>query len=340
VNGESVNDVAGLSFLSFVYPHGRWAVTAYRQEVANFEASIATQGAFQGSPGVDSRIFPVVADLDLKIVSYGVSGAVRFGKGFSIGAGVSLNDFRLTSTTQRFFVDPNLPDDIPGSFYGPPLTVDANVINFQTQESLPETADHWKVAFNAGISWKIGEKLRVGAVFRQGPDFDLDVLHVAGPLASPPNEVLAAARATFHVPDAYGVGFSLRPTEALTLAVDYHRVQYSQLAKDFTTIFPGSDPANYVADDANQLHVGVEYVFTGMTNPVALRLGVWTDPEHKVRFIGPAGEPDAALFRAGEDEVHASGGIGIVFSGNFQMDLAGDVSSRVKTASLSAVLRF
>jgi hypothetical protein len=136
------------------------------------------------------------------------------------------------------------------------------------------------------------------------------------------------------------VGVSFHPTDAFTVSVDFQRVAYSQLTEDFTTIFEGSIPANYAAEDANEFHVGLEYVFASR-NPVAVRLGAWNDPDHRVAFTGPSGsDPDQALFRAGDDELHVSGGFGVVLGGNLQLDAAVDVSSRITTASMSAVVRF
>jgi hypothetical protein len=69
-------------------------------------------------------------------------------------------------------------------------------------------------------------------------------------------------------------------------------------------------------------------------------VGAWNDPNHRIQFNGPAGDPDRALFRAGDDEIHVSGGLGMVFGGSFQIDAAVDASSRVTQVAVSAVLRF
>jgi hypothetical protein len=133
------------------------------------------------------------------------------------------------------------------------------------------------------------------------------------------------------------------------VAIDYQRVQYSQLTNDFVTLFPSTLPripappaakSGYVADDSNQFHAGIEYVFASMKNPLAIRVGAWNDPDHRIRFTADATDSDTALFRAGDDHIHVSGGLGLVFGGNFQIDAGYDYSKRVKTGSVSAVLRF
>jgi long-chain fatty acid transport protein len=338
VDGELKDDVNDLSFASIVYPRGRFAVAAYRHEVANFKANLQSEGAFFG----DSRIRPVQADMDLTIVNYGLSMAYRFGEGVSLGAGVSLYDFKLSSTTRRY--DFQSGGTGTGGFYGPPLFASSNNINTQTQDG-----DTTAVGFNVGVSVKSSEKVRWGAVYRKGPKFDFDVVNRFGPASSFPNTVVVQGTASFHVPDAYGAGLSIRATESLTVALDYQRVQYSQLTDDFVTLFPSSLPripaspvakSGYVADDSNQFHAGIEYVFTSMKSPLAVRLGAWNDPDHRIRFTGSASDSDTALFRQGDDDFHVSGGLGIVVGGNFQIDAAYDYSDRVKTGSVSAVLRF
>jgi long-subunit fatty acid transport protein len=334
-DAESEDSVGSFSFASFVYPKGRFAVAAYRHELANFKASILTNGAFL-SPS-DSRLFPIEASMDLKLTNYGLSTAYRFGEGFSLGAGISAYQFKLASTTDRFNLSGLGTGE--GGFYGPPLRGANNVVNSQTQQG-----DETAVGFNVGLSWKTSEKVRFGAVYRKGPDFDFEVKNVSGPAAPPAGRVFATKTAHFHVPDAYGAGLSIRATESLTVAMDYQRVQYSRITKDFTVIFPfEANPADFTADDSNEFHAGLEYVLTGMSSPIAIRFGAWNDPGHRVRFAGPLTEDTdqyVAAFREGDDEVHVSGGLGIVVGSNFQLDGGVDVSKRVKTFSFSGVLRF
>ena len=51
------------------------------------------------------------------------------------------------------------------------------------------------------------------------------------------------------------------------------------------------DPAlsldNFVVDDANEFHAGLEYVIVSKY-PVAIRGGLWHDPDHQMRFEDPS----------------------------------------------------
>jgi len=84
-------------------------------------------------------------------------------------------------------------------------------------------------------------------------------------------------------------------------------------------------------DDADELHLGVEYVFLKISPIVALRAGLWKDPDHQIR--SEEDDPlERALLPGGNDEVHFSVGAGVAFK-NLQWDL-------VDTASLSLIWAF
>jgi len=354
--GEASDSTTGLSFLSFVYPREKWAIAVYRHELANFETRFRTQGAYfdafddlgDGYQEYTFRFYPVDAFLELDIVNYGTSAAFRLGDNFNLGVGVSYYDFQLDSTTNRYGMwNADFPED-PGGFWGVPDYSASNVLNYQEQ-----TGDDTDVAFNLGFLWKLGEKFSLGGVYRQGPSFSYNTRNVAGPAAANPGEEFAAAEAEFNVPDVYGLGFAIRATDAFTVAFDYSHVKYSSLTDNIVNIF--SEPAEYpdqdeaadrlTVDDADELHLGLEYVFVNAKYPVALRFGSWYDPDHRVRFDGDPGEGRearalATSFREGDDELHYSAGIGFIFGETFQLDAAADFSDNINTLSLSGVVRF
>ena len=74
----------------------------YRHELANFEASLLTQGLFIGPRSATTRLSPARSRLGLEIVNWGVAGAWRLSDAFSLGFGVSHYDFTLDSLTERF----------------------------------------------------------------------------------------------------------------------------------------------------------------------------------------------------------------------------------------------
>lgn len=343
------NDVSGLSFASYVYPRGRWAFAVYRHSLADFEAQVANEGPFfdTTTPAGQFRFFPIRANMDLEIVNYGVSGAFRITDSLSVGVGAAFYEFEIDSLTRRFvFSNPDVA--APGGFFGPPDFSAGNVINFQTQ-----IGDDDDVAAIAGLLWQVSPRWSLGAVYRQGPSFELQARNVAGAAAAVPGQEFASQTAEFNVPDVYGLGVALRPTDALTVTLDYDHVEYSALTENLVNIF--AEPADTTPeeraaverleiDDAEEIHLGLEYVFFNLPKPVAVRVGAYSDPDHRMAFQGqPDGTREqrnpATLFREGDDEYHYSAGLGVVF-GNFQVDAAADFSDLVETFSLSGVYRF
>ena len=72
---------------------------------------------------------------------------------------------------------------------------------------------------------------------------------------------------------------------------------------------------------------------------MAIRAGVWHDPDHQTRANDNADDHTRALLRRGEDQFHYALGVGLAFT-NFQVDAALDLSDTVKTASLSVIYSF
>ena len=59
--GISSDETTGLSFLSFVYPRGRWSFALYRHLFLKFESTATTQGLFKDGPVGRDRYFDQVA---------------------------------------------------------------------------------------------------------------------------------------------------------------------------------------------------------------------------------------------------------------------------------------
>ena len=121
----------------------------------------------------------------------------------------------------------------------------------------------------------------------------------------------------------------------MTASFEWDRVQYSTITE---SINEALDVEGLELDDADELHLGFEYVFIKTTSIIALRFGIWTDPDHKIRFVGDD-EFARAFLRAGDDQVHYTLGFGMALR-KFQIDVGVDLSHLVDTASLSAIYSF
>ena len=116
-----------------------------------------------------------------------------------------------------------------------------------------------------------------------------------------------------------------------TLSFQWDRIEYSSIIESF-----GSD--DETVDDVDELHLGGEYMFLHSTPIIAVRLGMWLDPDHQIRATSD--DPFfSALLPRGEDQMHYTAGAGVAFQ-SFQADLGVDLSDRVNTVSLSAVYSF
>jgi long-chain fatty acid transport protein len=337
VYGDSKNSTHSLAFVSAVVPKSRFAFAFYRTELANFETNISTQGAFfQEANGATSRAFPLDGNLDLKIANFGGSAAVRLTDTISVGVGVSIYDFELDSTSDRFFLSDN-ETAAPGDLYGAPLRDPRLLINGGDVFS-HEVIDgeDTAVGVNVGVSLNPSDKVRIGASYRQGPKFDLHYVRTnfLGQIAND-------EESAFRVPDVISVGVLVKPIPSLNITADYRRVNYSQITSDMGTGF-GGDPDDYFAEDANEIRVAGEYLFTGVAEPlsaIAIRGGVWRDPDHRIRYHGPF-STDTVLYASPlEDEIHFTVGGGLVFN-RAQFDVGFDHSDRVNTFAVSAAFRF
>ena len=363
---KDTNFSAGL--ISFVYPTERWAVSAYRHQFVNFTNRIQGDGPFRTSVLGVERFNPTRGEIDLDIVSYGGSAAVRLTDELSVGAGVGFYQFDINVINQAFLVRPNgvvIPPGLRQVFTGTgqqfgPADFSAANVGFQQEQ----IGDDTSVAFNAGFLWR-NDNWSLGGAYRQGPVFEYSSRFLFGPAfasegRTPGSEIQGATPVEFHVPDSFALGASYRVSDALRLNVEYDFVRYSELLNGdgdgrpvettgkFTsfgnaeTRFEGETLVKYLTvDDAHQLRFGGEWIVRTGPPLLAVRFGTWYDPDHRQRFENP--DPTNRVLQSyeiglpkGENEVHFAAGLGVAFS-RFRIDGAFDVSPRINTFSISSV---
>ncbi len=342
-NGEAENQVDGLSYVSYVYPRRNWSFAVYRHELVNFAATFSTSGAFlkydvqqnpYGIPGeLEGRLASLQNNMDVDVIAYGSAAGCRLGHGLSLGLGISYFDFSIDTIAQRF---------LPNELFDPPSFSPENMVNIQTQRG----QDHdW--GMTAGFLWESEQKRwSLGGIYRQGPDFTFQATNSSTRQLS--DDYYFTPRdqqADFHVPDVYGLGIAFRPQDTFRIAVDYDHIRYSQLTDGFADIFGlAGKPFNgipeldkFVIDDADEIHMGIEYAFLRSWPVLSLRAGAWYDPNHNLRFEGQ-NVGYLAVFRQREDQMHYTLGAGLAVR-RIQIDAALDHSERVSVLSLSLGLR-
>jgi long-chain fatty acid transport protein len=321
-------DATGLSFLSFAYPKGNWSLALYRHEYADLEFSGATQGLYSGGTSCcQTRWYDQQWFTDMEIVTYGISAAYRIDDGFNVGLGIVYYDAFMRAQTTEYLWDEDTPESFlaPNS-YLPERSVLTETLGF----------DDTDLALIGGFFWRPSERFSVGGIYRQGAVVEMGSTSIAGEAIDfgvPPGSVLFQfSGLPLELPDIYGLGVAYRhPDGHLTLSIQWDRIEYSDipssLALDDQTI-----------DNANELHLGAEYVFLGSTPIIALRLGVWTDPDHQMHAT--IDDPyTRALLPKGDDDFHYTMGLGIAME-RFQIDLAADFADRADTLSVSAIYNF
>ena len=345
--GESTEDVSDISFLSYVYARRNWSLALYRHQLANFESTTETEGLFGEVPPTlpTFRAADQRTAVNVAITSYGLAGAYSVAENLFLGVGISYFEGDLASRVEGFkYCSPLLS-----------CVVDANSI-FDANSFAPENlifagtfADNssdW--GFNVGILWHFLEQWVLGTTYREGAEFGFDIELRSGPGFEPliPDGTIArdiSGSGLIRFPDVFSLGIAFKPSDALRISAEWDRVNYSSIVDSTFRNLLGEDLQPFdiedlTVDDGSEYHLGVEYTFVKQAPIVAIRLGAWLDPDHRVRHEGDE-QFNRALFQQGDDEMHYAAGIGIKFN-RFQIDLGFDVSDLVDTGSVSMIYQF
>ena len=320
-------DVTGPSYLSVAFPRGDWSLALFRHRFANIHFRGATQGLFGGPDCCPTRFIDEQATTGLDIVNFGFSAAYRVNDRFNLGLGLVYYDVSIETNVALFLTD----DDSNESLFALNSYLPARSVLSQRNWS---DATDWTLT--GGFLWRLSDSWSVGGVYRHGPSIGARVEATAGQAGDfgvPPGAVFfEGTGGPIKLPDVYGLGVAYRALDGrLTVSLQWDRVQYSDIATSL-------ELDDQTLDDADELHLGAEYVFLDATPVIAVRLGAWLDPDHQVRAT--TDDPFVqALLPRGQDEMHYAAGLGLAME-NFQLDLAADFADRVDTLSLSAIYSF
>jgi len=328
----SNDTTSGLSFLSFVYPGNKWSLAVYRHQLADFAVRTELNGLFgDAEEGGTRRELDQVTSTDLEIINNGVSGSLELSESLSLGFGLSYFVGSIDVSGSSYLVD-----QFPETFWDRNSFLADRIL--ETSRFLSESSD-WGI--NAGFLWRFAEGWRLGGVYRQGPDLGYTIANRAGPAHWEPEGSdlgsVSGLRISIPDPDVYGVGVAYRsPSGSVTVGFEWDRVEYSVIMETLGS--EEVDTTDLRLDDANELHIGVEHVFLTTSPLIAVRAGLWRDPDHRFRYEGD--DPfQRALFHPGEDSLHISVGAGIAFS-RFQIDIGADFSDAVDQFAISGIYSF
>jgi long-subunit fatty acid transport protein len=324
------NSLVSPSFASIVMPVRRLTFSAFRYELVNFQSDFFTEGSYVSPLKDGSFFFPVRSHTNLRVVNWGGAAAFRFNELFSVGASFGLSVVSMESSLKRYFLE--VFDE----------SALANVTSIDDSNN--------DLFFNVGILVHPLENLSLGAIFKRRPAFSLQQTYR---FTDYPNDSSSAKSINLKIPSSIGVGISYRPTDVLTLAVDAEYITYSRLTEDFVLTASASslNTGDFTVDDGVEYHAGAEYVLLLRNIGIVFRGGVYVEPDTRIRFTGninDSNDPDriftrqvfATLFQPGESNVHYTFGGGLIFSDNFQFDVAGNLSTGSDEVVGSFVVRF
>ncbi len=327
-HGVSRNDRTGAPFSSLVYPARRWSFALYRHTWADFDLSSRIDGLFGVEEGEDSRAGDIRARTRVEVVNSGLAGAFEITERWSAGLGIVYYQAEMNSFAAEFAADEDAFYE-RGTF---PAEFLDTTYSHQAKDS--------GVSLHGGFLWRASPQWSVGGYFRQGPRMNLRVIETAGPAEgeAPEGTIELDETSRLELPDVYGLGVAFRSKGgAWTVSTEWSRVGYSKITEGLDVdVF---DPKQIRLSDGDELHLGLEYVFVRSKPIVGLRLGAWRDPAHRVVAGLDADIFEKAVFPAGKDEIHFTGGVGLVLQ-KFQIDLGVDVADLADLASLSLVYRF
>lgn len=368
---------ATASFLSLVLPRRPWTFAVFRHQLAKLEATsgvtplppVTTTGAFdffQATSG-ETR---TRARVD--VAGYGFAVARSIGPRMSLGVTLIHNEALLDAQRSSTVVE-TIPD-----VRGDPQPRRFDFASSVRGEDSDLTVN-LGVRVQPGNLWTFGASYREGASFALAEletieDFEGPTLFRSLPAADfrlP--DVLSAGAA---VDASRNLIVSLEWDR-----VRYSRLRGPAAVPVWLANYLAMEPdaidrlGRFSVDDADELRAGLEYSFWRHRLVPAIRFGVWYDPEHKVRFESSVDCPEPAvrrenvlvclvdqdfspdvqgkvedaavanslelLFPRGEDDLHLTGGFGIVVRNRLQLDAAVDwVSGDRYTLSLSGIVHF
>ena len=372
--GDASSDTNSLSFISWVLPRENWALALYRHETLDFDAEYIAEATSFG----DFFTNPYFASTDLEMVTWGASFAYDVNEHIALGAGLSYYDFEIDTSVTRFdpnrFSSGNLAGALISSqqqagddtdfgynlglifrgsdnfniglayrsapefdyratnIAGAAFLADAIAPGIFTGQLLADQTVGFKApdTFSVGFSWRPSDNLTLNLDVNRINYSNLSEGNVTPFLNGPDNPLSLVTQV------AVTLGGVLIP--AGTRIDDIFATPEEIAAARLVQI-----------DDVFEPRLGMEYIFADMKFPVALRLGTWYEENHTLRFQGEVGtgssdadlvsQLNAVVFSTGDDEMHYSAGLGIVFS-SFQVDAAFDMSDRQDIFSLSGVWRF
>jgi len=326
------------SFLSVTYPTGTWTVAVFRHEFLRLRDDYRLDmrevpGWWDPDRGQLGRLFKSEGTLDLRGIQYGLAVAVRLGR-LDVGGAAKLVQLRVLSSIRRDNCDP-IPD--------PDCRRGQTALLFDLDDQATG------VGFTGGLVLRPSRRFQAALVGEFNPRIHWTGNRLRAQRADGSVQTLEVTEAAMGVPNRVGVGIAYRLRDTFRLAADVLWVQYARIvdpeARVFSNHTPAVTPDRFFVRNRWEFHGGIEYVFFTRRTPVALRAGLFVNPERRIHYRRPADgrdfEADAFDFAYNglpdETNVGVSAGVGVVLRRRLQVDGALSYSKFIRQASFSFV---
>ena len=339
--------VAYPSFASIASPlpdvHGLGNVTvaAFYNSLQRYrEQYLIPNNDLSGRPNLQGGFY---GSLDIGAEAYGFGGSVLVSRTLSIGGA-------LTVQHLSFDVDSNSSEG-----FSPPGQV---IFRSGTTTNDSDTA----ISGQLGVLFKPLAWLALGAAVNPGTTFHLTTTIHGTFTSDGPGARTADVSAfknpvqpiDYRIPTRYTIGASARPTANLTLVGDVGWVKYSQrvtsnflIVDQLAKTIEALSPDWYYVDDAIEWHTGAEYRLLRGGHTIAFRAGLFTDPDHQMRFDSGSVQNDVTAGQARQFDryfpgtvIGVTGGGGVVLKNRVQIDGAVSWSANERQVVVSSVIRF
>ena len=217
----------------------------------------------------------------------------------------------------------------------------------------------YKAAYVFGANYQLHPKVKLGLAYKHQPRFTYTEEVQNNEFSSSPESIPVNIK----IPDSYQIGLAVAPNDYLTLLMDVDWVRYDQLIGENMTVLsrvniffpPGTDLFTFDQDDFEisrkpEIHLGGEYLLPWKSHIWAFRAGLFFDPDHKTRFVGTPEEGEepilfdiqSFIFNPQErnDDIGTTLGLGYVWGGKMQFDIALVQSDRFRRVVTSFLYRF
>jgi long-subunit fatty acid transport protein len=322
VTGEGFSSfkdsVGSPSFFSLVYPMKNAAFSLSYQRAADYKSHSFFDGVFPTQDGELANYDQV--ETSFRVENTGLSAGFKLGPHLSIGGSARLTRVALDGLQRTTFPFADAFGFLPA---------------FLVRQYVAPDVAKSEFTWNAGVLFTPVSKISIGGVYKKGAKYDFNADFVTDTVDSsntPQDFERTNQPLPIRIPDVYGGGLAVRPTESWTILADVIEVRYSQAdpGPGYQNIYQlFGEGGREALKDATELHLGTEYTWGGGSDWLfAVRAGYYSDPDHD----GLAG--------LNSKQNHGTFGGGVVFKNRLQIDIAANLAKYVKEGLISVVTRF